>query len=149
MKTTWIVAADSSRARVLQVTGRERRLEEIEDLLNPEGRLQDRELADDQLGRWSGPDRPGGNSMPDPVSPREHVVERFAKRVGEYLDKARTEHRYEALVLLAPPKFLGTLRAELGKEVSKLVVRELAKDVSSLSGQELEAWLARESAPGP
>lgn len=149
MKSTWIVAADASRARVLQVTGREQRLREIEDLLNPEGRLQDRELASDELGRWGGPDRPGGNSMPDPVSPHEHVVQRFAKRVGDYLEKARTDHRFEALVIVAPPKFLGTLRAELGKEVEKLVVRQLPKDVSSLSERELEAWLARESAPGP
>ena len=47
MVTTWIVAADESRARVLQVTDRERHLTEIEDLLNPEGRLQDRELQTD------------------------------------------------------------------------------------------------------
>jgi len=39
MTTTWIIAADSSRARILQVTDREKRLAEIEDLLNPEGRV--------------------------------------------------------------------------------------------------------------
>jgi protein required for attachment to host cells len=143
MKTTWTVAADSSRARVLQVTGREQRLEEIEDLLNPEGRLQDRELADDQLGRWSGPDRPGGNSMPDPVSPREHVVERFAKRVGDYLEKARTEHRFDALVLIAPPKFLGALRRELGKDTARLVADEMPKDLSWFEAREIERYLKR------
>ena len=42
MATTWIVTADSSRARVLQVAGRER-LVEIETLLNPDGRLDDRD----------------------------------------------------------------------------------------------------------
>jgi protein required for attachment to host cells len=149
MKSTWIVAADASRAKVLQVTGRQEQLEEIEDLLNPEGRLRDSELARDALGRWSGPDRPGGNSMPDPVSPAEHAVEKFARRVGDYLDKARTEHRFEALVLVAPPEFLGTLRAELTKEVEKLVVRELPKDLSSLSARELEGWLAKESGREP
>jgi protein required for attachment to host cells len=140
MKSTWIVTADASRARVLQVTGRQQRLQEVEDLLNPEGRLRDSELVRDSLGRWSGPDRPGGNSMPDPVSPAEHAVEKFAKRVGHYLDKARTEHRFESLVLVAPPKFLGTLRAELTKEVEKLVVREVPKDLSSLSARELEDY---------
>jgi protein required for attachment to host cells len=128
---------------MLQVTGREQRLEEIEDLLNPEGRLQDRELADDQLGRWSGPDRPGGNSMPDPVSPREHVVERFAKRVGDYLEKARTEHRFDALVLIAPPKFLGALRRELGKDTARLVADEMPKDLSWFEAREIERYLKR------
>lgn len=139
--TTWIVAADSSRARVLQVTDREQRLEVIEDLLNPEGRLQDRELVSDALGRWSGPDRPGGNSMPDPVSPTEHVATRFAKRLGDYLDKARTEHRYASLVLVAPPKFLGALRKELTKEVEKLVADAIPKGLSWLNAREIERYL--------
>ena len=140
--TTWIVAADSSRARMLQVT--DRHLEEIEDLLNPEGRMHDRELASDSLGRWSGPDRPGGNSMPDAVSPSEHAVQAFAKRVGNYLDKARVEHRFDALVIVAAPKFLGALRGELSKEVEKLVVRELPKDLSQLNARDLEGQLLGE-----
>ncbi|HZM36603.1 MAG TPA: host attachment protein [Burkholderiales bacterium] len=143
MKTTWIVAADSSRARMLQVTGREQRLEEIEDLLNPEGRLHDRELASDSLGRWSGPDRPGGNSMLDPVSPSEHVVQRFAKRVGDYLEKARGEHRFDELVLIAPPKFLGALRSELGKETARLVAEEIPKDLSWFEAREIERYVKR------
>ena len=47
MATSWIVAADSSRARVLQVAGRAHTLEEIEDLVNPKGRMNDRELISD------------------------------------------------------------------------------------------------------
>ena len=50
MATTWIVAADESRARVLQVARPQRKLEEIESMLNPEGRLQDRELNSDARG---------------------------------------------------------------------------------------------------
>ena len=149
MATTWIVAADSSRARVLQVADPEKKLIEIEDLLNPEGRLQDREIASDALGRWSGPDRPGGNSMHAGASPAEHAVEQFAKRIGEYLDKARTAHRYERLCLVAPPKFLGTLRQELGREVQKLVAEELPKDLSWLSGRELERYFAKGSGKAP
>ena len=149
MATTWIVAADSSRARVLQVAGREKKLIEIEDLLNPEGRLHDREIASDALGRWSGPDRPGGNSMPGEVSPSEHAAGQFAKRVGDYLDKARNEHRYERLCLVAPPKFLGALRKALDEEVQKLVAEELPKDLSWLSARELEAYFAKGSGQAP
>jgi protein required for attachment to host cells len=149
MTTTWIVAADSSRARVLQVAHPEENLIEIEDLLNPEGRLQDREIASDALGRWSGPDRPGGNSMRAGASPAEHAVELFAKRIGAYLDKARTDHRYDRLCLVAPPKFLGALRKELGREVQKLVAEELPKDLSWLSGRELERYFAKGSGRAP
>lgn len=149
MTTTWIVAADASRARVLQVADPEKKLVEIEDLLNPEGRLHDSEIASDNLGRWSGPDRPGGNAMQGGTGPAEHAVELFAKRVGDYLDKARNDHRYERLCLVAPPKFLGALRNALGKEVQKLVAEELPKDLSWLSARDLERYFAKGSVRAP
>jgi protein required for attachment to host cells len=146
MATTWIVAADSSRARVLQVTGRER-LDEVEDLVNPEGRMKDRELTTDAHPRFLGSGGPASDRQEMPAV--EHAVELFAKRLGDYLDKARTENRYDQLVLIAPPKFLGTLRKELGREVEKLVANELPKDLAWLNAREIEKHLARESGRAP
>lgn len=71
----------------------------------------------------------------------EHATELFVKRVSSYLDKARNAHRYDRLHLVAPPKFLGQLRKELGKEVQKCVTSELPKDLSWLSERELAARL--------
>ena len=148
MATTWIVAADASRARVLQVAGR-KRLDEVENLLNPAGRLQNREINSDAKGRFPGPDRPGGHSSDDEEHTVDHANEMFAKRVGDYLDKARTEHRFDQLVLVAPPKFLGALRKELGKEVGKLVADELPKDLSWYSERELEDYFSKGSGQAP
>lgn len=142
MATTWIVAADSSRARILQVTDRGAHLAEVDNLLNPEGRLQDREISSDARGRWGGPNRPGGNAMEDEIGPSQHVAQAFAKRIGAYLDKARTERRYDRLCLVAPPKFLGLLRGDLSAEVSKRVAREVPKDLSGQKTRELEQQLA-------
>ena len=136
MATTWIVAADASRARILQVMDRERRLAEIDDLLNPEGRLHERELVRDAHPRLRGTRGPGSDRE-EPATV-EHEVERFAKTIGDYLDKARTSHRYDRLHLIAPPRFLGQLRKELGKEVEKLVAEELPKDLSWLDARDLE-----------
>jgi protein required for attachment to host cells len=135
--TTWIVAADSSRARILQVADREHRLVEIEDLLNPGGRLNDREINTDAHGRFQ-----GGHTADDDVGAVEHEVELFAKRLGDYLDQARTRHLYDRLHLVAPPKFLGLLRKELGKEVKKLVADEVPKDLSWFNARELEKYFA-------
>src|ERR1700741_2991835 len=100
MKTTWIIAADASRARILQVMDRDERLGEGEDFRNPEGRAHDRDLITDGHPRFSG----------EETKPTEHATELFAKRVGAYLDKARNDHRYERLHVVAAPKFLGQLR---------------------------------------
>jgi protein required for attachment to host cells len=118
MTTTWIIAADASRARILQVAGRER-LVEVEDLVNPEGRLHNQEINTDAKGRFRGPDRPGGHSSDDD---------------------------YDQLVLVAPPKMLGMMRKELGKEVEKLVLEEVPKDLSWFNTRELESYLRSSSA---
>ena len=139
MATTWIIAADSSRARVLQVMGREKGLAEIEDLLNLEGRVHERDRLADAHPRFRGTDGPGSDR--EETSATQHSLELFAKRVSQYLDQARSAHRYDRLHLVAPPKFLGQLRKELGKEVQKLVAEELPKDLSWLSAREIEKKL--------
>jgi protein required for attachment to host cells len=127
MAITWIVSADSARARVLQVADREKRLAEIEDLLNPEGKLHEGDLVSD---------------TEEPSDAHEHSIDLFSKRVGEYLEKARTQHRYDKLYLVAPPKFLGKLRKNLGREVEKLVADELDKDLYRANARELERYFA-------
>ena len=92
MGTTWVVAADSSRARFLQVSDRER-LVEVESLLNPAARMDDRELITDAHPRFRGTAGPGSDRQE--TSAQEHETDLFAKRVGDYLDKARIEHRYD------------------------------------------------------
>jgi protein required for attachment to host cells len=155
MTTTWIVSGDSSRARVLQVTGRNR-LAEIQDFLNPKGRADDRELITDAHPRFSGHGgvgRPGTRSTGGPASDRqetsaqEHEVEVFAKQVDRFLDKARIEHRFDRLFVLAPPKFLGLIRKNLNKEVEKLVRDEIDKDLSWFDAREIDRFLKGDGTP--
>ena len=147
MATTWIVAADSSRARVLQVLDREQRLHEVDSLLNPDGRMKDRELITDAHPRFRGSGGPASDRQEMPAV--EHSVELFAKRVAEHLDKARTEHRYDQLVVVAAPKVLGLMRKELSKEVGKLVTDELPKDLSWFNAREIERYFAKDSGQAP
>ncbi len=149
MDTTWIVTADAGRARFLQVAGRDEALTEIEDLSNPQGRLHNREINTDAAGRFRGNDRPGGHSSDDENRAVDHHSELFAKRIGAFLDKARNEHRFDRLYLVAAPKFLGLLRKELGKETEKLVVDELDKDLSWFNVRQLEDYVARGNGRAP
>jgi protein required for attachment to host cells len=149
MNTTWIVVADASRARILQVAGRENALTEVEDLVNPQGRLHNREINGDAAGRFRGPDRPGGHSSDDENRTVDHYTELFAKRVGEFLESARNERRFDRLFLVAPPKVLGDLRKGLGKETEKLVADDLAKDLAWFNVRQLEDYVARGSVRAP
>lgn len=151
MATTWIIAADESRARVLQVAGPQQ-FDEIEALVNPAGRAHERDLQTDAEPRFNGHGgvgKAGSGRTGGPASDREaqgaveHSVRTFAREVGRYLDRARLENRYDALVIVAPPKFLGTLRKELDKEVEKLVTRELPKDLTGFNASELESYFKK------
>ena len=150
MTTTWIVAADAARARILQVMDREGHLTEVEDFVNPSARLHERDMTTDAEPRFNGHGgvgKAGTSSNGGPGNDREakskaeYETEVFVRQLRDYLDHARNAHRYDRLHLVAPPKFLGLLRKELGKEVQKLVTEELPKDLSGLNTRDLEQRL--------
>lgn len=113
MATTWIVAADESRARVLQVTGRAQHLVEVEDLVNPEGRLKDRELTTDAHPRFRGTDGPANDR--EETSAVEH----------EFLGALRKELHKEVEKLVSE---------ELPKDLSWLNAREIERYFAKGSG---------------
>jgi protein required for attachment to host cells len=157
MSKTWIVAADASRARIFELDEPNHELIELDDFLNPEARLQDRELQSDAeprfnahggLGRPGRPDTGGPASDRETQSAVEHSVTAFAREVCRYLEKARVQHRFNALMLVAPPEFLGALRKSLDKEVGKLVIEELSKDLSWFNARDLERYVVKAAARG-
>jgi protein required for attachment to host cells len=143
MQTTWILAADSSRARIFQELDDEHHLQEIEDFANPAGHALKQEILEGIPDRRNfNKDALGARHDGEPaVDPIEHENEKFSKTVGDFLYKARNEHRYDKLYVIAPPKFLGLLRKNLGKETQKLVADEIDKDVSRYDKNGLEAFV--------
>lgn len=138
MPTTWIVTGDASRARILQVTG-QNRLEEIESFVNPKGRMSERELTTDAHPRFRGTAGPGSDRQETGAA--EHQTEAFAKEIDRYLEHARVKRRFDRLFIVAPPRFLGMVRRELGKELQKLVQDEIDKDLSALDPRDIDRFL--------
>ena len=150
MTTTWIIAADSSRARILQVTDRDGHLADIEAFVNPDARRHERDLTTDAEPRFNGHGgvgKPGTSQTGGPGNDREakrkadYEIEVFVRQLADYLDRARMARRYDRLHIVAAPKFLGRLRGALDKEVAKLVAEELPKDLSMLNRHDLERRL--------
>jgi protein required for attachment to host cells len=158
MPTTWIVAADSSRARVFEIAEPGRRLREVEEFNHPEGRANNREINAEPDGRFfSRGGGPAGHTTGHKEAPVDHENEMFSKRLARYLDKARVEHRYDKLYLIAAPGFLGLMRENLSKEVRKLTAEEINKDLSWFDARDIErhvkplgkpAWAREEKANG-
>jgi len=68
--------------------------------------------------------------------------DRFAVDAAAMLRREVLEGRIEALVIVAAPRTLGTLRKHYHDEVAKCVVGEIAKDVAGRSTDEIAAIIA-------
>jgi protein required for attachment to host cells len=146
--TTWIVAADSSRARIFEIANPERRLREIEEFNHPEGRANNREINSEPDGRFHAKGSgPAGHTTGHKEAPVDHENELFSKKLSRYLDKARNDHRYDKLYLIAPPEFLGLMRENLSKEVRKLTAEEINKDLSWFDARDIERHIKPLSLP--
>lgn len=141
MKQTWIVVAESTRARIFSTKGAGKSLEEVADLSHPESRLHDRELSSDLPGRTFDSHGQGRHGMEQATRPKEQEAQAFAAEIVERLDQARHEGQFDALVLVAPPAFLGLLRSKLSKPTQDTVVSELNKNLVESDHKTLERQL--------
>ncbi len=148
MRGAVIVVSNASRARVLHLRGG--RLEALATLDHPSSRERDRALLSDRPGRtWTAR---GGNARlrggafgqtgqartaMQEASAQSLEHERFAREVADTL-KSTVDPRDDLdVVLLAPPQFLGRLRAVLGPTVAGRAVVTLAADHTASSDARL------------
>jgi len=68
--------------------------------------------------------------------------ERFAVEIAATLYRLAHANKFEALVVVAPPKVLGTLRKAFHKEVVDRVIAELPKELTSHTIPDIERLLA-------
>ncbi|MDO9424010.1 MAG: host attachment protein [Methylobacter sp.] len=140
MKLTWILVADSTRARIFTADTSASPLEEIEDFSHTEGRLHDRDITSDLPGKIKSVGG-GGHAFEQPTDPKKHEADNFAHIVAQYLEDAHNTNRFEQLLIVAPPSFLGLLRNHLPEQIKKLVRFELDKEITMLSVADIRQHL--------
>lgn len=127
MARTWILVAESSRAKLYFAESRKSPLVEIEDFIHPESRLHERELVTDKQGRHGDDAGKGRHGVEQKISPRRTEQEAFARTLAQRLEAGYNEKAFDRLVLVAPPAFLGLLRDTLSDEVLQHVTEEIDK----------------------
>ncbi len=68
--------------------------------------------------------------------------ERFAAEIANTLYRLAHANKFEALVVVAPPKVLGNLRKAFHKEVVDRIIAELPKELTSHTLPDIEKLLA-------
>lgn len=129
MKKTWVVAAESSRARIFEAENRVQPMKELEGLAHPKSRAKVLDINADDAGQTFDRMGQGMHDMEKEVDPKKHEADQFAKEIAERIDKARAAGQFEALVLIAAPEFLGLLRKHLNPITLKMVTRTVSKNL--------------------
>lgn len=136
-RKTFVLVADASRARLYQRPDNASKLVLLEEFDHPEGRAKARDLMADKPGRTfaSGPVE-ARSAKEYRTDPKEVEAEKFARELGRRLADHFDAHAFDDLVIAAPPKFLGLLRATLGTHhdhVSDRVVSWHEKDYTTVT----------------
>lgn len=136
-KTTWILVADNARARLFELGTREgaQALFEIESFVNPGGRGHHPDQ--DRLPRVHESMGSARHSIEPHTSRHDKSIDRFVETLNASLESARVTHRYERLVLIALPHFLGTLHAKLNRHVRECVVAEVPHELTMKRPEEI------------
>ena len=140
MKLTWILVADSSRARIFKAE-KSSAIHEVEDLSHPEGRLHEQDLTSDLPGKDTDKGGVGKHAFQDQVEPKQQEAIDFAKRIARHLDESYSDKKFERLMVIAAPSFLGTLRHQFSDEISQRICFELDKNITTHSVDDIRKHL--------
>jgi len=138
---SWVVVCDGAKALILQNAGDAElmNLQVRETLTQPN--QPDRELGTDKPGRSYAPDGLSGSAMEE-TSWQDQAEADFLKKVAVKLDELVHEKEASRIVLVAPPRALGTLRPNLSADAQATISAEVAKDYTNLPIDQIERHLA-------
>ena len=139
--TIWVLVADAARARLFQVEQPQQVLSAAlgQELIG--SNLRSREIASDRPGRTFDSGGEGRHAKEPPTDPARHAQAEFAREVVQLLDEKRESRSFERLIVVAPPQFLGDLRAAMPQQLQASVAAEVAKDLSKLPLHDLQDHL--------
>jgi hypothetical protein len=143
-RPTYIVVSHRSGAQVFARTASG--LKKAREFPFPEGRQKVRAFVTDRPGRsfdsftWAHKGQTGAPRHGTTVheTPSDHAMTILSERIANWLDGARKKNAFSALILVAEPRFLGRLKANLTTPTLRLVEKEKEKDYAWLTRPALE-----------
>lgn len=120
-----VVVADGHQAVLFRNTAKQGiELEEKE-------RLSPKHLQDESQGK-----------QPEETTPKDEDEATFAKQLAERLNRMVLQNKVDELAIIADPTTLGTMRKHYHKLLEKVLVKELAKTLTTASGEDIAKALS-------
>ena len=128
MNKTWVVAADTSRARIFVSDKPVSGLEEIQTLSHPEARLHEGDLLTD-------------TTEGEPDMHKQADADRFAAHVCATIEAGRKSGEFNKIYLVAAPNFLGKLRKHQSNAMKQVLAGEVDKNLAAHSPEDIRKQL--------
>ena len=132
-----LIVANQSQAKFYFTDRKLNKLESIESLEHPEGRKQNREMADDKPGREFEEGSEGRHTLPQAKTETEKEAEIFAQEIAEHTNRIIQQQALDDITLVAAPRMLGYIRAQLKPDATDLIHRSIDKDIAQLTDEEI------------
>lgn len=140
----WVVVTDGAHARFLAPNPNATRLLSAgpADLTSPEAKTRASGLKSDRPGRTFSSSRSGQRHAIEPKHDHHKLEKhRFSASVVAVLDRARSKHNFEDLIIVAPRRSIGEIRSLLSDRVRECLRDEISKDLTKSPPDELLSLL--------
>ncbi len=136
-KRMWVLIANASKALCFERDDGAPGLTLLAEFNDPLARSKGSDLADDRAGYESFGRGHRGAAFAPRTDTRTKEHDNFARRLANYLNAGIAAHRCDTLAILASNPFLGAVKMHLDVQSTKALTKTVAKDFTSLAGEEL------------
>jgi len=143
MPKTWILVADSSRARLFLADTASSPLVELETFTHPASRQHEKEITTDLPGKQNGKGINGSfaHAMTQETDPKHQEAINFAREVTQHLNKSHSKNKFRQLIIVAAPSFLGLLRDNLNHNTRRSLTLQLDKNLTQYKPEDIRKYL--------
>ncbi len=138
---SWVVVCDGAKALIMQNAGDAQLMNlKVEETLSQPNEA-DREIGTDKPGRTYSADGTSGSAVAE-TDWHDQAETQFLKEVATKLDEIVHDRNGSHIILVAPPRALGTLRTCLSADAQAAISAEVPKDYTNLPVDQIERRLA-------
>jgi len=141
--TYWIVVADQSTGEFYLRNKKNSPLKRGFTMRNDAGQKKLIDLTSDRDGRSFDSHGPGRHSLSkEKTDTKKHESQLFANQIVDRIIAAKHRNEFSQLILIAAPRFLGTLRKSLAASQATLTYLSINKDVVGQDTDVIEKLLS-------
>lgn len=149
MKDIWILVADGGHARIFTAETLHGELTEVESFTQPQIRMKGTDVRSDRPGRTFDSGGEGHHAMEYRTDHKDQARQEFARELAQRLELCFQEGKFEKLVLVAEPSFLGHMRRHISSHLQKAISHQVDKNLTHLTPDKVRELLSDQLASAP